>query len=111
MNVTITVSEEVIRRLDDLSIAQAGDVETSLQWLVISEYQRRLARYRLTDRRLSQKYGITFDEFERQQMTRQRGYTWEVESDAMAWETAIDGIRTVQKYLADLGMGELKNDH
>ncbi len=67
MNVTITVSEEAVRRL---------------------------ARYRLTDRRLSQKYGITFDEFERQQMTKRQGYTWEVESDAMAWEMAIDGIRS-----------------
>jgi hypothetical protein len=34
--------------------------------------------------------------------TEQRGYTWEVESDAMAWETAVDGLRTVQRQLSDL---------
>jgi hypothetical protein len=39
---------------------------------------------------------MNFEAFERQQVTKQQGYTWEVESDAMAWETAIDGIRTMQ---------------
>ena len=42
---------------------------------------------------------MSYDEFERQRVTEQRGYTWEVESDAMAWETAVDGVRTVQKQL------------
>jgi hypothetical protein len=45
---------------------------------------------------------MSFEEFERQRVTEQRGYTWEVESDAIAWETAVDGLRTVQKQLSDL---------
>lgn len=102
MRTTITVSEEIIRRLNDLSIAQADDIEAKLKQLLVAEYQRRLARYRLTDQRLSEKYGMTFEEFERRQITKQRGYSWEVESDAMAWETAIDGIHTIQQQLADL---------
>jgi len=59
VTITITVSEEVVRRLNELSIAQTEDVETKLQRLLVAEYQRRMARYRLTDRRLSQKYGMT----------------------------------------------------
>ena len=109
MTITITVSEEVVRRLNDLSIAQTDDVETKLQRLLVAEYQRRLARYRLTDRRLSQKYGMAFEEFERRQVTRQQEYSWEVESDAIAWETAIDGIQTMQQQLT--GIHELKNRH
>ncbi len=27
-------------------------------------------------------------------LTKQQGYTWEVESDAVAWETANDGMRS-----------------
>ena len=45
---------------------------------------------------------MSYDEFESQRVTEQRGYTWEVESDAIAWETAVDGVRTVQKQLSDL---------
>jgi len=102
MGVTITVSAEVARRLKDLSFEQTDDIETKLQRLLVAEYQRRLARYRLTNRRLFQKYGMTFGEFEQQQITKQQGYTWDVESDAMAWETAIDGIQTMQQQLVSL---------
>ena len=109
MTITITVSEEVVRRLNDLSIAQADDVETKLQRLLAAEYQRRLARYRITDRSLSQKYGMAFEEFERRQVTRQQEYSWEAESDAIAWETAIDGIQTIQQQLT--GLHELKNEY
>ena len=51
---------------------------------------------------LAQKYQMTFEDFERQRITVQQGYTWEVESDAIAWETAVDGLRTVQRLLNDL---------
>jgi len=45
---------------------------------------------------------MSFEEFEQQRMTEQRDYTWEVESDAIAWETAADGIRIVQQQISDL---------
>ena len=32
-------------------------------------------------------------------MTRTKGYTWEVEFDAIAWETAVDGIDTMEQQL------------
>jgi hypothetical protein len=43
---------------------------------------------------------MSFEGFERQRITEQRGYSSEVESDAIAWETAVDGLRTVQKQLS-----------
>lgn len=102
MSVTISISEEVARRLRALSFEQADDLEQKVQSLLMAEYHRRLARYQLTNQRLSQKYGMAFEEFERQQVTRQREYVWEVESDAIAWETAVDGIQTMQEQMASL---------
>lgn len=104
MDVTITVSAEIAQHLDNLSLGQVGDVNEKLRLLLAAEYRRRLSHYHLTDRQLSQKYNMDFEAFERQQVTKQREYTWEVESDAMAWETSIDGIRTVQRQLAELGL-------
>ncbi len=111
MSMVITVSEDVVRRLDDLAIAQTGDVEATLQRLLVGEYQRRLARYRLTDRLLSEKYKVGFAAFEERQMTKELGYSWEVESDAIAWETAVDGIVTLQGQMASMGIGEPPRGH
>ena len=58
------------------------------------------------DRQLTQKYDMSFDQFERQQITLDKGFTWEVECDAIAWETAVDGIRTVQRQLSELLNGD-----
>ncbi|MDM8552392.1 hypothetical protein QUF72_20065 [Desulfobacterales bacterium HSG2] len=102
MSVTITVSEGVARHLNSLSFDQVGDIDIKLRILLEAEYRRRLARHSLTDRELARKYGMSFEEFEKRQMTRQKGYSWDAESDAMAWETAADGIRTVRRQLAEL---------
>ena len=99
MTVTLMVSERIAQQLDNVTWAQNEDVETKLSYLLEAEYHRRLARYRLTDRRLADKYGMDFAEFERREMTRTKGYTWEVESDAIAWETAVDGIETMAQQL------------
>ena len=102
MSVETTLSDNVVQHLNDLSFGKANDINDKLTLLLEAEYRRRLARYSLTDRQLAQKYQMSFEEFERQRITEQRGYTWAVESDAMAWETAVDGIRTVQRQLSDL---------
>ena len=102
MSVTIQISDNIAQHLTQLIIGQATEIDQKLSSLLQSEYRRRLARYSLTDRQLQQKYGMTFAEFEQQQMTKQQNYSWEVESDAMAWETAVDGIETIQRQLTDL---------
>jgi len=102
MSVTTTLSDNVARHLNDLPFGQVNSINDKLALLLEAEYRRRLARYSLTDRQLAQKYQMRFEEFEQQRVTEQRGYTWEVESDAMAWETAVDGLRTVRQQLSDL---------
>lgn len=76
--------------------------DTKVQNLLEGEYFRRLARYRHTDCLLSLKYGMTFDEFIKQRVVRQKNYSWDSESDAMKWETAISGIRTMERHLREL---------
>ena len=106
MSVTLIVSDRIARQLQRLQWAKGDKTEDKLARLIEGEYRRRLANYSLTDRQLTQKYDMSFDQFERQQITLDKGFTWEVESDAIAWETAVDGIRTVQRQLSELLNGD-----
>jgi hypothetical protein len=82
------------------------DLDTKVRLLLEAEYLRRLGRYRLLDRTLTQKYGMTFEEFIEGRVVQQKGYTWDVEKDAMDWETAVDGMRTIERKLQELqGLG------
>ncbi|MBC8449153.1 MAG: hypothetical protein H8D78_15515 [Chloroflexi bacterium] len=101
MNTTIVVSRETARHLESLPLIPS-DVDSKLRSLLEAEYRRRLSRYSLTDRMLQQKYGMTYEEFEVRNVVEERGYSWEVESDAIAWETASDGMRTMQRKLQEL---------
>jgi hypothetical protein len=96
------VSDEVAQHLERLACGQSGDLHEKLRRLLAAEYRRRLTRYSLTDRQCTQKYQMSFEAFERQQLTKQHAYTWEGESDAIEWETAVDGMRTMQRQLAML---------
>jgi len=72
------------------------DENTSkLRMLLMAEYKRRLSRYSLIDRRLQEKYGVTFEEFERRNLVQEHSFEWDVESDAIEWDLAIDGIKTM----------------
>jgi hypothetical protein len=102
MSVTITVSERTAQHLQRLPLANVSDADGKLRSLLEAEYRRRLSRYSLTDRRLRAKYGMSFDEFERRKTVEQQGYTWDVESDAMEWDLAVSGIRTMRRALVEL---------
>jgi len=78
------------------------NVDATIRHLLKAEYLRNLSQYRRVDRNLSQKYGISFEEFVSSRMIQQKGYSWNVEADAMDWETAISGIKTVEHKLANL---------
>ncbi len=45
---------------------------------------------------------MTFDEFVRQRIVREKEYSWDSESDAMEWETAISGMETMERHLKEL---------
>jgi len=78
------------------------DPDAKICFLLEGEYLRRLGRYHRQDRILTQKYGMSFDDFIARRVVRQGGYTWEAETDAMNWETAVDGIRTMERKLQEL---------
>jgi len=78
------------------------DSDTKIRNLLKTEYLRSFARYRRTDFLLSCKYGMGFDEFVKQRVVRQKEYSWDSESDAMGWETAISGMKTMECYLREL---------
>lgn len=101
LDTTIVVSKETAQHLESLPLGR-DDLDSKLRALLEAEYRRRLSRYSLTDRMLRQKYGMTFEEFEARHLVKERGYSWEVESDAIAWETAVDGIKTMQRKLEEL---------
>ena len=82
------------------------DFDTKIQNLLEGEYLRHLARYRHTDFLLTLKYGMAFDEFIRQRVIRQKNYSWDSESDAMKWETAISGMNTMERNLKELQEAE-----
>ena len=65
----------------------------------------RTRHYRRVDQLLTQKYGLTFQEFVAQRAVQQTGYTWEAEKDAMNWETSVDGMETLQRKLEELRGG------
>ncbi len=79
--------------------------EDELQEILRREYLRRLTRYKLADESFREKYGMTFEEFERENIVVKKGFSWEVESDAQEWELAIDGIKTCHEKLEDLQIG------
>ena len=71
--------------------------EKELKDVVLSEYKRRLVHYRFIDAMLKRKYGMTYEEFEKKNIVKERDFSWEVEKDAMQWEHAIEGIRYMEE--------------
>jgi hypothetical protein len=94
------MSEKLLRIIDRLEAGE--DIETKLSKMVENEIRRRLARYELTNSLLQKKYGMTFDEFERREMVKKLGYSFEVENDYHDWDMAIDGIKMLRQDLEEL---------
>jgi hypothetical protein len=94
--------QERTRQLLDDPLLAGEDIDAKIRALVEAEYLRRLQQYRRQDRLLAQKYGMSFEAFLAQRIVAQQGYTWDVERDAMDWETAVDGIETVKRRLHKL---------
>ena len=87
------IADRVVRLIEDLE--PEGDLNAKIERLVENELLRRLIRYELLDKRLSQKYGMTFQEFKRNRVVEREGYSFEVESDFWDWEMALDGIEAI----------------
>ena len=69
--------------------------EKELKEVVLSEYERRLVLYKLIDEKFKKKYGTNYAEFERKNVVKEKGFSWEVERDAMEWEHAVESINPI----------------
>lgn len=67
-----------------------------LKEAVLNEYERKIVLYKFTDERLKKKYGMSFSEFEKKNVVKEKDFSWDVERDAMEWEHAVEGIRCLQ---------------
>jgi uncharacterized protein YlxP (DUF503 family) len=76
--------------------------ESELKEAVLSEYEKRLVLYKLTDERFKKKYSMSFAEFEAKNVVKEKDFTWDVEKDAMEWEHAVEGIRHLQEKIKKL---------
>jgi len=94
--------QEQTRKLLEEPLLGEQDLDAKIRRLLEAEYMRRLVQYRRVDRNLRQKYGTTFEDFIANRVVRQEGYSWEAETDAMDWETAVDGIETMRRKLQEL---------
>ena len=76
--------------------------DEKLKEILRKEYLRKLTRYKLIDELFRKKYGLTFEEFEKNDTVAKENYSWEVESNAQEWEAAVDGINTALEKLREL---------
>lgn len=97
---SLSISERVLNVIDAL---EPGDtLEAKVTRLAESELRRRLARYQLTDRQFSAKYGMTLEEFETRGVIAEKDYAFEVETDHQDWDLAVDGIHSTKRQLEEL---------
>lgn len=87
-----------------VSILNSDDVYYKNRFveLLEHEYRRRLSHYENLDKNFMKKYQMAFKEFETRNIVKEKNYSWDVESDSMDWEQAIDGIKTVKRKLQEL---------
>ena len=98
------ISEKIIKHFKYLGL-YGVEAEEKIREVLESEYRRRLTRYDHLDRLFRKKYGMSFEEFDRAEVVKQRGLSWEVESDSDEWEMAVDGIESMKRGLKEL-LGE-----
>lgn len=55
--------------------------------------------YKLTDERFKKKYGMSFEDFEKLNLVKEKGFSWDVEKDAMEREHAVEGIRYIEEMI------------
>ena len=83
--------------------------EKEIKEAVLSEYERRLVLYRMTDERFKKKYGMNFTEFEKKNLVKEKGFSWEVEKDAMEWEHAVVSSMSLQEKMNKIKKTDDKN--
>ena len=70
--------------------------------MIINELRRRLAEYKLMDKKFHERYKMNFDELRMKRVIKQAGHSFRVEEDYCDWELALDGIQTISAELKKL---------
>lgn len=73
--------------------------EKELKEMALNEYRRKIVLYRLIDEKMKKKYGMSFEEFEKKNIVKEKGFSWDVEKDAMEWEHALESLITLTEKL------------
>lgn len=97
-----TILMEHTQRLLDDPLLDGESVDEKVRYLLQEKYLRRMAQYRRTASWLAKKYELNFEEFVTRRVVRSEEFSWQVETDAIDWETAISGIRTMGRKLKEL---------
>ena len=80
----------------------ASGPDDVMKKIILSELKRRLAEYRLLDKKMCNLYGMPFTEFKKQKMVEKNNHSFRIEEDYCDWELAIDGIQSVTAELKKL---------
>jgi hypothetical protein len=83
--------------------------EKEIQEAVLGEYEKRLILYKLTDEQLKKKYKMDFKDFEEKNIVKKKGFSWDVEQDAMHWEHAVEGMKYIEKKIKKIKAINAKN--
>ena len=97
----VLLKEQTQQWLADPILGQ-DDIDAKVRRLLEAEYLRKMAQYERANQLLAQKYGMTFEEFVAQDIVSRQAYTWEVEQDAIQWETSVGGIATLRRRLREI---------
>ena len=70
--------------------------EKEIKEAVLSEYEKRLTLFKITDEKFRKKYSMSFQEFEKKNFVAEKGFSWDIEQDSMNWEHAVESIRYLE---------------
>ncbi len=95
-----TITEKTTKILDIL--IPEGDLDYKVRKILREDLKRKLTEFQLIDNRFQKKYGMTLDEFEKRNIIKEKGFSFEVESDYHEWDSAADAIKTLKAKIEDL---------
>jgi len=98
-----TITEKTTKILN--LVIPEGDIDYKVRKILREDIKRKLVEFQLIDNRFQKKYGVTLDEFEKRNIIKEKGFSFEVESDYHEWDSAVDAIKTLKTKVEDLSKG------
>ncbi len=92
----VGISDRIAEISDKIELGDS--LETKLRRIIEWNIQSRLAEYEMINRRLRQKYQMSLEEFEQNNMLEKLNYSFEAESDYHDWDMAVDGIASLRTF-------------